>query len=358
MALSLHTFAARDGIGVKTYNLRPGDGAEYFEVNGASGVLSVRANSAPGLHTLSVQAVDEHKNIAEALATVAVSAVLALADAPPLTVIASVALSLHTFIASDGIGVKTYNLRPGVGAEYFEVNSASGVLSVRANSVQGLHTLSVQVADEHNNTAEATATVAVSAVLVLADALRLSAVVAIAEELHTFAASGGVGVATYTIVAGNDYFTIDAQSGVLSVSGNSAVGIYTLSVAAVDMDGNRKEAVAVVEIEPVLSLATPPLDALARLSVAVAVHTFVPSHGRGKKRYTIIVDESGYFAIDADSGSAVIAEQWRHDGGGIHFVRGGVGWSDAAAAGNRGGSGAGRKERGFCAGRRGSECSS
>ena len=303
VALSLHTFAARDGIGVKTYKLRPGAGAEYFEVDGASGVLSVRANSAPGLHTLSVQAVDEHKNIAEALATVAVSAVLALADAPPLTVIASVALSLHTFIARDGIGVKTYNLRPGAGAEYFEVNSASGVLSVRANSVQGLHTLSVQVADEHNNTAEATATVAVSAVLVLADALRLSAVVAIAEELHTFVASGGVGVATYTIVAGNDYFTIDAQSGVLSVSGNSAVGIYTLSVAAVDMDGNSKEAVAVVEIEPVLSLATPPLDALARLSVAVAVHTFVPSHGRGKKRYTIIVDESGYFAIDADSGA-------------------------------------------------------
>ena len=305
VALSLHTFAARDGIGVKTYNLRPGAGAEYFEVDGASGVLSVRANSAPGLHTLSVQAVDEHKNIAEALATVAVSAVLVLADAPPLTVIASVALSLHTFIASDGIGVKTYNLRPGVGAEYFEVNSASGVLSVRANSVPGLHTLSVQVADEHNNTAEATATVAVSAVLVLADAPRLSAVVAIAEELHTFAASGGVGVATYTIVGGNDdyYFTLDAQSGVLSVSGNSAVGIYTLSVAVLDMAGNRKEAVAVVEIEPALSLATPPLDALARLSVAVAVHTFVPSHGRGKKRYTIIVDESGYFAIDADSGA-------------------------------------------------------
>ena len=303
MALSLHIFAASGGIGVKTYNLRPGDGAEYFEVNGASGVLSVRANSAPGLHTLSVQAVDEHKNIAEALATVAVSAVLVLADAPPLTVIASVALSLHTFIASDGIGVKTYKLRPGAGAEYFEVNGASGVLSVRANSVPGLHTLSVQVADEHNNTAEATATVAVSAVLALADALRLSAVVAIAEELHTFAASGGVGVATYTIVAGNDYFMLDAQSGVLSVSGNSTVGIYTLSVAVVDMAGNSKEAVAVVEIEPALSLAALSLDALARLSVAVALHTFVPSHGRGEKHYTIIVDESSYFAIDADSGT-------------------------------------------------------
>ena len=66
-----------------------------------------------GSYTLTVQVMDESDNTAETVATVEVSAVLVLADAPSFTVIASMAMSLHTFIASGGIGAPTYTICVG-----------------------------------------------------------------------------------------------------------------------------------------------------------------------------------------------------------------------------------------------------
>ena len=66
-----------------------------------------------GRHTLTLQVADAHNNTVQAVVAVGVSAVLALADAPSFTVIASVAMSLHTFIANGGIGTPTYTILAG-----------------------------------------------------------------------------------------------------------------------------------------------------------------------------------------------------------------------------------------------------
>ena len=302
--VSLHTFEA-GGKGVaKTYTIVAGDDDKYFTLDADSGVLSVRGSATVGVYTLSVEVTDAEDNRAEALAVVAVEASLFLADAPPLTVMAGLALSLHTFAASGGIGVKAYTITAGNEAKYFTLNAVSGVLSLRVTAPEGFHTLTVQAADEYNNLAEAVATVDVSAALSLAEVPLLEAVVGMTMSVHTFAASGGIGAKTYTLSADNGagYFAMNATSGVLSVA-NATVGVYILSVKVSDSRGSSVQARATVQVLPPMSLADAPLlEALARLSVTVALHTFVASDGIGSKRYTIIADEAGYFALDAGSG--------------------------------------------------------
>ena len=301
--VSLHTFEAGGKGGAKTYTIVAGNDDKYFRLDANSGVLSVRGSVTVGVYTLSVEVRDAEDNRAEALAVVAVEASLFLADAPPLTVMAGLALSLHTFAAS-GIGAKTYTIAAGNEAKYFTLNAASGVLSLRATAPEGLYTLTVRAANEYDNLAEAVATVDVSAALSLAEVPLLEAVVGMTMSVHTFAASGGIGAKTYTLSADNGvgYFAINATSGVLSVA-SATVGVYTLSVKVSDSRGSSAQARAMVQVSPPMSLADAPLlEALARLSVTVSLHTFVAGGGYGAKRYTLIADEVDYFALDADSG--------------------------------------------------------
>ena len=302
--VSLHTFEAGGGVGIKTYTIVAGNEDKYFTLD-AVGVLSVQGSATVGVYTLSVEVTDAEDNRAEALAVVAVEASLFLADAPPLTVMAGLAVSLHTFAASDGIGVKTYTIAAGNEAKYFILNAASGVLSLRVTAPEGFHTLTVQAADEYDNQAEAVATVDVSVALSLADAPLLEAVAGMTMSVHTFTASGGIGAKTYTLSAdnGGGYFAINATSGVLSVV-NTGLGVYTLSVQVSDSRGSSVQARATVQVSPPMSLAdAPPLEALARLSVTVTLHTFAANGGYEAKRYTVIAgNKAGYFALDAGSG--------------------------------------------------------
>ena len=302
--VSLHTFEADGGVGIKTYTIVAGNDDKYFTLD-VVGVLSVQGSVTVGVYTLSVAVDDEGGNRSEALALVAVEASLFLADAPPLTVMAGLAVSVHTFAASDGIGVKAYTITAGNEAKYFTLNAMSGVLSLRVTAPEGFHTLTVQAADEYNNLAEAVATVDVSAALSLADASLLEAVAGMTMSVHTFAASGGIGAKTYTLSADNGvgYFAINATSGVLSVV-NAGLGVYTLSVQVSDSRGSSVQARATVQVSPPMSLAdAPPLEALARLSVTVTLHTFAANGGYEAKRYTVIAgNKAGYFALDAGSG--------------------------------------------------------
>ena len=61
----------------------------------------------------------------------------------------------------------------------------------------------------------------------LKDAPRLTAVAGKAVSLHTFAATGGSGGKTYTLVAGGaGHFSVVATSGVLSLSANAQARVY------------------------------------------------------------------------------------------------------------------------------------
>ena len=299
-----HTLAASGGIGKHTYAIVSGDEDGGFALDAASGALSLRADAALGRHTLTLQVADARNNTVQALATVEVSAALALADAPPFTVIASVAVSLHMFIASGGIGVPTYTIVAGSDG-HFDLGAASGVLSLSADAEVGRHTLTVQVMDERDNTARAVVTVGVSATLSLADAPRLTAVAGEAMSLHIFSAKGGIGNNTYTLVGGDDadYFDLDKNSGVLSLQVSAQAGVYTLTVQVMDADGGSGPvgAEATVEVSAALMLADAPLLSVA-LGAAVSLHKFTASGGIGIKTYTLAAGDKGYFSVNADSG--------------------------------------------------------
>ena len=197
----------------------------------ASGVLSLQAGAEPGAYVLMVRATDEHLNIAEAVATVEVSAALSLSDAPRLGgAQGHSGLSLHIFAAQGGIGSRTYTLLAGDAEVYFSLGAKSGVLSLLATAPVAIYTLSVQVRDGRDNVVQALATVEVRE-LFLANAGVLYAIEGRAVSLHTFEAQGGSGAGTYTLVAGDEgHFTLGANNGVLWVLATAPIGIYTLSV--------------------------------------------------------------------------------------------------------------------------------
>ena len=305
MAMSLHTFAASGGIGVRTYTLLAGDGGAYFSMDVDSGVLSLSLNTPAKEYTLTVQVMDARKNTVETVVMVGVSAALSLADAPPpFTVIASMAMSLHTFVASGGIGVKTYILQAGDGGRYFSIGVDSGVLSLSMNAEAGEYTLTVKVMDARNNTVETVATVEVSAVLSLTAAPSFTVIASVAMSLHTFAATGGIGVKTYTLRAGDDerYFAVGVDSGVLSLSVNTPAKEYRLTVQAIDKQNNIAQVVVMVGVSATLALAdAPPLTVIA--SVAMSLHTFAANGGIGVKTYMLQAgDGVEYFTLDAASG--------------------------------------------------------
>ena len=304
--VSLHTFDGGNAAAV--YTILVGNDDKHFTLGAQSGILSVQNTAPVGIYTLSVAADDANGNRSNAvMAVVEVRLSLLLADAPRLTAVAKYAASLHTFVAAHGGDGKIYTIEGGNADENFALNAASGVLSLRAESTEGLYTLTVQAADERESLVTAVATVEVSAVLRLADALPLLVDAGEVKSLTIFTASGGVGAKTYTLAAGNEdnYFAINATSGVLSVVSEDAMPkVYTLSIRAIDRQGNRVEARGMVSVRAVLVLNTPaaPLRALARLSVTVILHSFTTSNGRGAKRYTIVADDSGYFVFDENSG--------------------------------------------------------
>ena len=298
-----HTLAASGGIGIYTYTILSGDEGGHFVLGAASGVLSLRVDAALGRHTLTVQVADARNNTVQAVATVEVSAALSLADAPPFTVIAGVAMSLHMFIASGGIGTPTYAIVSG-DESYFSVNASSGVLSLAADAEPDTYVLRIQVTDARDNTDEAVATVGVSAALSLADAPRLTAVAGEAVSLHTFSANGGNGNNTYTLVGdddGADYFDLDKNSGVLSLLASAQAGVYTLTVQVADGDSGPVGALATVEVSAALMLADAPLLSVA-LGAAVSLHKFIASGGIGRKTYTLAAGNKAYFSVDANSG--------------------------------------------------------
>ena len=215
------------------------------------GVLFVAHVVIPvGFHTLTVEARDNDGNKAQAVAIVHIFSPLSLSDAPRLSILVDGnAVSLHTFTASGGGLDKTYTFVPAP-SPYFSLGVASGVLSAATNAPEGLHTLTVQAADEYNNTIRALATVEIFIPLSLSGQSIFYTIGRSGTFLYTFVAVGGLGTYTYAIVSGNEdnYFTISNNGGSFTVQNTAQTGKYTLVIEASDSAGNKATTTVIVEV--------------------------------------------------------------------------------------------------------------
>ena len=303
-AVSVYTFAAIYGVGDPTYKLS-GARANNFALGAASGVLSINASVDVGVYVLTIEVEDDSRSPVQAFATVAVVPRVAWGDLPRLSVVAAKALVLHTLTAMDGLGTYTYNLLTQ--QEYFTVVATSGVLSSRSTVAVGLYVLNVEVRDGAGSQATAQAIVNVRARLAVADAPLLTAIEKKAADVHKFVSSGGIGEATYTLLAGNAEYFFVAETGELILQTVAVEGTYIVEVRARDERGNQADAVATVVLSAALFMADAP-----RLSAAVRteaeLHMFEASGGVGVKTYGL---ESGasYFSVISTSGVLVVNDQ-------------------------------------------------
>ena len=291
--LEVYTFSAQYGGGEYKYSL-PLD-PEGFNIDG-DGVLAVNDEDVPaGIYTVTVQVDDAEKTRAESVINIELRS-FALADAPSLAAATALpaTVKLHTFSAIHGVGVHTYAIVSGNTAGYFSLGENSGVLAV-VNASVGIYTLGVEVEDGNGSRAEAVATVAIREVLALADVPLLGAIVASTMSIYTFIPANLQGAATYTLVAGAGYFSVNPSSGVLSVA-NAAAGFYTVTVEISDGSSQAQVAGVVQVVLPValadITLTTPK----AGTGAILTVHTFAASDGFGEKFYAVVGgNQEGYF---------------------------------------------------------------
>ena len=229
-----------------------------WEVTDADNVFTISAGVSPNegvlrttgdatdTHVATIYAVDKFDLLNPAYVNLTASAVITVVfdsgvrlPAPRLTAVAGDAgdrASLYTFVAEGGSEDNTYTytyaLVGGNGDGHFGLDTDSGVLSLRAGSQAGVYTLTVQVTDGGGVSVVAVATVELSAALMLANAPPISVALGAAVSLHTFIASGGIGVKNYGLAGGptgyRSYFSVAAGSGVLSLLASAEDrGIYT-----------------------------------------------------------------------------------------------------------------------------------
>ena len=290
--LEIYTFRAQYGGGEYKYSL-PLD-PEGFNIDG-DGVLSANDEDVPaGIYLVTVRVEDGDRSQAESVINIDLRS-FALADAPALTAATALpaTVKVHTFSAIYGVGAYTYTIVSGNVGDYFSLGENSGELAV-VNASVGIYTLGVEVEDEVGSSAEAVATVVVKEFLALADVPLLGALAASTMSIYTFIPANLQGVATYTLVAGAAYFSVNPSSGVLSVA-NAAAGFYTVTVEVSDGTEQAQVGGVVQVVLPValadLNLSTPKAATGAKLTV----HTFSAIDGFGAKRYAIVDGNQGYF---------------------------------------------------------------
>ena len=166
-----------------------------------------------------------------------------------MTLQAGLEQEIYPFRAKYGFGQYTYSLPPET--EGFKIDGGTGVLSTDKDQVSaGAYQVTVRVEDEDGSRAQSIINVELLA-FALADAPPLFAIgrLPVAVSLHAFTDSRhGVGAYTYDLVNDAGDFILGAESGVLSVQANVAVGVYTVLVAARDAGDNRATAVATVRL--------------------------------------------------------------------------------------------------------------
>ena len=128
---------------------------------------------------------------------------------------------------------------------------------------------------------------------------RLTAVAAIAEDLHTFTAQYGRGGYSYSLTPAVNGFAVNA--GVLATDSKVTMGDYTLTVWVEDDAGYRTQTAVKVFVAHLHLVEAPRLWGLE--GVADVLHTFTTDGGIAGEQYKMVAgNESGYFALDADSG--------------------------------------------------------
>ena len=204
-----------------------------------------------------------------------------------LTVNVGIEKDLHTFTAQYGRGDYSYSL--GEEKDGFDV-SPNGELSADNTTESGEYTLTVWVEDHAGNRAQTAVRVHVID-FHLAEVPRLFGVAGIAKVLHTITTDGGMLGEQYTMVAGNTgYFSLDADSGVLSLLTTAVEGVYTLSVEVSDSSSLSRKAtvVATVEVESAALAVAQSQRLEVTAGVAKEVYVFEASGGVMPHTYTLL----------------------------------------------------------------------
>ena len=188
--------------------------------------------------------------------------------------------------------------------------SASTVLKVDSNVSPGTYFVTIKATDENEDSAtfQVKVTVKPSPLQLLirgaSDSPNIFVTVG-REKQILFSATGGQGRKTFSSDSVNRGITIDANSGMLTVSNSVGQGIYPINVSVSDENSESSKLPIKITVNPPLALSSGPLEVINSQGVSKKVQYFA-SGGSGDKTFALESEIAGV-SIDSSTGILTIS---------------------------------------------------
>ena len=354
------TFTASDldAADTVTFSLTSGNDDGYFAINETTGVVTLTADGETaieddvrnlGNQVIGVTASDGTNNSAEATATITITHVNdnapTIDTATGSTVVENTAVTgdkVATFTASDldAADTVTFSLTSGNDDGYFAINETTGVVTLTADGETALEddvlnladqVIGVTASDGTNNSAEATATIAITHVNDNAPTIdtatgstQVENTAVAGDKVATFTASDldAADTVTFSLTSGNNdgYFAINETTGVVTLTADGEAAIeddvlnlsdQMIGVTASDGTKSSAEATATIAIThvndnaPTIDTATGSIQVENTAAEGDTVATFTASDLDAADTVTFSItsgNDDGYFVIDQTSG--------------------------------------------------------
>jgi VCBS repeat-containing protein/surface protein len=354
------TFIASDldAADTVTFSLTSGNSNGYFLLNSSTGLVTLTAAGEAaieddvlnlGNQVIGVTASDGTNSSAEATATITITHVNdnapTIDTATGSTVVENTAVTgdkVATFTASDldAADTVTFSLTSGNDDGYFAINETTGVVTLTADGETALEddvlnladqVIGVTASDGTNNSAEATATIAITHVNDNAPTIdtatgstQVENTAVAGDKVATFTASDldAADTVTFSLTSGNNdgYFAINETTGVVTLTADGEAAIeddvlnlsdQMIGVTASDGTKSSAEATATIAIThvndnaPTIDTATGSIQVENTAAEGDTVATFTASDLDAADTVTFSItsgNDDGYFVIDQTSG--------------------------------------------------------
>jgi hypothetical protein len=290
------------GTDTKTYsitNLSVPSG--QVTINSATGVVTISGALPAGTYVETVTVTDVSGSTASDTFTITVNSAVDISAGSNIVTTIGRSESSTAFEGIGGTGTKTFSI--SANANGITINPTSGVVTVSA-TVAGTFTETVTVTDALGAASETRIVVTVNPLPVLTAKTGLGSTFGNSFTFTPFTQTGGSAPFTYSLSQNIDSFTINAQTGVVTVSGSLATGSYTFSVTVVDQFGFSDTKSISFTVNSALAI-TAPADETSTAGFTRVLPVPSATGGTGTKSFSLASTPAG-FSISALTGAVTI----------------------------------------------------
>jgi hypothetical protein len=299
--------AATGGSGVFAYSLTPY--IQYISIDTNSGVVTVDTALAAGTYSETVVATDPLGQKGYKAVMVYVNQAITISGGSGITTTTGIARSSLAFTSANGTGTRTFSITGGAHGVSI---TQTGIVTVDSSTSSGTYIETITVSDTVSAFATKSITILVNVPVLIGGGSNVLTTLGRADSSSAFTVTGGTSTYTFSISPStNSGITINATSGVISVTAATAVGTYLETVTVTDSVTASSSKTMTVQVNPSVTISggsgITTTQGIGRSSTAFIASggTTAATNGSGVFAYSIL-NPFTYITIDTVSGIVTV----------------------------------------------------